>query len=66
MIPISSGSQPGVDQCRRCSGVEMTVLTASTAGTLWIVLRICKFWYRWQRLHQPLDVVSLSTPILRT
>ena len=44
----------------------MAVFTASTAGTLCIVLRICRFWYRWHRLHHPFEPVSLSTPILST
>lgn len=36
------------------------------AGMLCTVFLVAMVWYRWQRLHQPLDVVSRSMLFLRT
>ena len=40
MMPISSGSQPGVAQSRRWSLLVIAAVSINTPGTLWMVLRV--------------------------
>lgn len=65
MIPISSGRHPGVAQNCLDSGLLTTALSINTAGTLWTVFLVWRFWYRWHLLHHPRLVLSRSKLSLR-